>query len=63
MQQIAAIFLVPHEMNCPICKQDYKTGELENHLKAEHAMDKNDIISYMVYLVDRLEKLDKKLFQ
>ena len=49
-------------MNCPICTggRNIPIDQLKEHLiRGQHQMDK-DIASYIVYLLEKIEKLEKK---
>jgi hypothetical protein len=50
-------------MNCPICTggRNIPIDQLKEHLiRGQHQMDK-DIASYIVYLLEKIEKLEKSL--
>jgi uncharacterized coiled-coil protein SlyX len=40
--------------------QDYTIDQLKGHITAQHQMNKDDIATYLVYLVNRIEQLEKE---
>jgi len=47
-------------MKCPLCKDDFPTVDLQSHLTTmQHDMDK-DVVKCIVYLLERVEKLEQK---
>ena len=56
------VYGITRYMNCPICTggRNIPIDQLKEHLiRGQHQMDK-DIASYIVYLLEKIEKLEKK---